>query len=376
MSRDADIGRRISEARTALGMSQATLASRVGLGPTVMSKVESGKRSLDGFELAVVAEALGTTSRALLGMATRTAALAAAARIGAGSSEPALRRARDLLELDGVADELGLDGRATPHRGDARRGRSSALAGALAHQVRTASGAGNDGIGDLIGIVERDFGIDVALEPLGDGPAGVLVQHHDEIALIVLNSDHEVARRRFTLAHELGHWLLGDAQPLVIDDDLGGNEETEKRADAFAVELLMPEDGVRRVMRSATSVDGGVVDALVQFGVGRETLLARLRALRLIDSAQTRALEQGSVRSLFARAGRQADYDAWSVAGPARRVPSRMEKRLISAYIQGRIGIGMLAQAFNEPPAVLENRLKEDGIVADFAADADVLRAI
>lgn len=356
-------------------MSQASLAGALGVGPTVMSKIESGRRRLDGFELAVVAETLGTTSRALLGMSTRTSALTAAARLGSGDSVPALNRARDLLELDGVADELGLDGRAAPRR-LVSPGRGAAGAVELARAVLDETGAGADGVADLIRVVERDFGVDVSIEPLGDGPAGVLVQHADEVALVVLNSDNHASRRRFTLAHELGHWLLGDAQPLVVDDDLGGDTEIERRANRFAVELLMPEDGVRHVVDTAADVTSAVVDGLVQFGVSREALLNRLTDLRLVTRAQAQGAGDGTVRGLFARAGRQADYDVWASPGPARRVPSRIERRLIGAYTEGRVGIGMLAQAFNERPSDLADRLAEDGITVSLIVGDDALRAI
>lgn len=375
-SRDSEIGQRISAARITKGITQATLADVLGVGSTVMSKIEAGKRRLDGFELAVLAEALGTTSRALLGMTHRTSALAAAARIGSGAVEPALRRAREILELDAIADELGLDGRAAPRRIGRPTKVSRAATAELAREVLNAAGSARSGIGDLVRLAERDYGVDVAIEPLGDGPAGVLVQHADDIALVVLNGDDHAARRRFTLAHELGHWLLGDSTPLVVDADLGNNNEIERRANNFAVEVLMPEDAVRRVVASSSDLICGVVDGLVHFGVSRETFVNRLTELRLVNPSQASAALDKQVKALFLHAGRQADYPSWMGSTAARRLPSRIEKRLVNAYVDGRIGIGLLSQAFGEQPVDLATRLEADGITVNISLDHSALSHI
>jgi hypothetical protein len=54
-------------------------------------------------------------------------------------------------------------------------------------------------------------------------------------------------RRNFTIAHELGHYVLGHR--IASGDELAPTERTpyqEREADVFAAELLMPEDFVAR----------------------------------------------------------------------------------------------------------------------------------
>lgn len=372
--RDGEIGARVSEARFLRGLSQADLGAVLGVDPSTVSKMESGKRRIDGYELALIAETLGTTSRALLGLSTRGSALQAAARLGVGDNEAGLNRARTLLELDGVADELGISGTAQPRRFSARPRAGGVDAVAVAREVLGVGGSYR--FTDLVQLVEREFGVDVAVEPLGDGPAGLLVQHADEIALVILNSDNHVTRRRFTLAHELGHWLLGDTRPLIVEDDLGCDGEIEKRADRFALELLMPEDEVRRVFGAASDLTTGLVDGLLRFGVSREAFVNRLRNMGLISAAEDAVLRDGSVLAFFNRAGRRADYSLWAPEGPARRVPSRIEKRLIEAYLAGRIGIGMIAQAFNENQEDLAERLRDLGPLVDAPVSDVALAAV
>lgn len=375
--RDVEIGRRVAVARESRGITQASIAELLGVGPTVVSKFESGTRRLDGFELAILAEHLGTTSRALLGLSNRSSALTAAARLGVGGTEPALRRARELLELDGLADELGLDGRPHPRRVDNSRVGSQAEAAQLAAQVRAATGHGSTGILDVVGLAEREFGLDVAVEPLGDaGSSGLLVQFATEIALAVLNGDDHVSRRRFTLAHELGHWLMGDPEPVILETGVRADSEMERRADVFAVELLLPEVGVRRVFEQAIDDVSAVVDGLTVFGVSREAFVNRLRNLGLFDGKRAAAAKQEPVRNLFVRAGRMNDYSHWSQDDGSRRVPARIERRLIDAYAQGRVGIGMLAQALNSNPADLVDQLAGLGIAPTYRSDDSAFDAL
>ena len=67
--------------------------------------------------------------------------------------------------------------------------------------------------------------------------------------VITLNSSHPASRRRFTLAHELGHIVLSH-EATVPTDELE-RSKLERQADTFAAELLMPTDDARRELRTA-----------------------------------------------------------------------------------------------------------------------------
>lgn len=79
--------------------------------------------------------------------------------------------------------------------------------------------------------------------------------------LILLNSN-EAARagtsngRRSTLAHEICHLLIDRAHALPVAEVLGGevDSESEKRANAFAAELLLPQAHATQVLRQAGDV--------------------------------------------------------------------------------------------------------------------------
>src|SRR5580692_8936718 len=69
--------------------------------------------------------------------------------------------------------------------------------------------------------------------------------------VIGVNTHHAPARQHFTTAHELGHLLLHEQEPLHIDhgfrvrlrDDVSsqGTDEAEREANMFAAALLMPK---------------------------------------------------------------------------------------------------------------------------------------
>ncbi|HUF99758.1 MAG TPA: XRE family transcriptional regulator [Ilumatobacter sp.] len=360
--RDEQIGERIALLRAAGNIRQTDIAALLAVDPSTVSKIESGRRRLDGYELALIAELLGTTSRELLGLPTRTAALAAAARAAGSSPDPALRRARELLEVDGIADQIGVAEPARPRRLHELERPTNVAIDDLAREARQHLGVGPlGGIADLIGAVEHAFGLDVAIDSFGDsGPAGVLVQAGDEVALTVLNGDDRRTRQRFTLAHELGHWLLGDARPIIVDDPANPADQTERRANRFASELLMPAAALGDLFGNRPAIET-FVGALVEYGVSKEALLIRVTELDLIDDAAGSIIGSSLVRQLFARAGRSSDLDAWEV-GLSARVPARIERRLRVAYGDGKVGIGLMAQAFGVDVETLGARFDAEGL--------------
>lgn len=66
--------------------------------------------------------------------------------------------------------------------------------------------------------------------------------------VITINSSHPASRRRFTLAHEMGHIVLSHEATVPIDEL--EHSRLEKQADVFAAELLMPADDARRELRT------------------------------------------------------------------------------------------------------------------------------
>jgi hypothetical protein len=124
-----------------------------------------------------------------------------------------------------------------------------------------------------LSLVERrrePFGSEAALVALGDGHA------------IELRGSSGERRLRFTIAHEIGHFVL---HPERAISERGGatNRATarlEHEADQFAAELLMPE----HLVRQAVLDDGADARRLAdRFDVSAQAMSLRLRRLGIVE---------------------------------------------------------------------------------------------
>ena len=102
----------------------------------------------------------------------------------------------------------------------------------------------------LTKIVES-LGVEIHLEPVEDDLSGFLYRdHRRKLTIIGVNAGHHPNRRRFTIAHELGHYLLHDFDDVHVDRQFKvwlrsetssqGTNDEEKEANLFAAEFLMP----------------------------------------------------------------------------------------------------------------------------------------
>jgi Zn-dependent peptidase ImmA (M78 family) len=131
-------------------------------------------------------------------------------------------------------------------------------------------------------IAEDLLGLRVRVEP-SLAASGMLIPSQRRI---LLNGAETPLRRRFTLAHELGHWTVHCAGPSptpILCRAVGQRPEPdarEREANVFAADLLMPEREVR-----AAVADGAGIAALVEaFDVSDEAIAWRLFNLGLVAS--------------------------------------------------------------------------------------------
>lgn len=103
--------------------------------------------------------------------------------------------------------------------------------------------------------IARELGADVIYQPSDDAVSGFLFRDYKQrSAIIGVNSEHHPNRQRFTIAHEIGHFLLHEYEGFHFDgtnqgfqlklrDDKSskGTDDDEREANLFAAELLMPK---------------------------------------------------------------------------------------------------------------------------------------
>jgi len=108
-------------------------------------------------------------------------------------------------------------------------------------------------------IAKRE-GIKLRYSALDDELSGMAF-YKDDIAVIGVNARHHVHRQRFTIAHEIGHFMLHDdvlRKGMHVDKVITmlnrdpasstGTVNLEIEANQFAAELLMPRDLILKYM--------------------------------------------------------------------------------------------------------------------------------
>ncbi|MBD9653595.1 ImmA/IrrE family metallo-endopeptidase [Pseudomonas sp. PDM12] len=113
------------------------------------------------------------------------------------------------------------------------------------------------------------------------GQASLAITDQGPVFYCDYNKDEIIYRNRFTLAHELGHVLLGHVNEHNTqhrDTTFGNYNPIERSANSFAAALVMPEQRVRELFSGATSVQ----QLAEAFGVSNAAMSFRLKNLGLI----------------------------------------------------------------------------------------------
>jgi predicted transcriptional regulator len=114
-----------------------------------------------------------------------------------------------------------------------------------------------------------------------DGCAARLVGAGDR-AIISVDENSRLGRRRFSVAHEIAHWMFDRGKPLFecqnadIRTPWSGAVHPEARANAFAADLLMPEALFAPLTRDKPATFDTVDQLRTTFSVSRTAAAYRL----------------------------------------------------------------------------------------------------
>jgi Zn-dependent peptidase ImmA (M78 family) len=146
--------------------------------------------------------------------------------------------------------------------------------------------------------IAKRLGLAIVATALGEGVSGVLVTEGGR-SFIGINEDDHDNRKRFTIAHELGHYVLQhrreavhvDREPTVSFRAVAfrtartaPGDPKEVEANQFAACLLMPAKWIRR---EADRLGGVITDAQIdafaaRFKVSSAAMTIRLQVLGLL----------------------------------------------------------------------------------------------
>lgn len=125
--------------------------------------------------------------------------------------------------------------------------------------------------------IALSLGVDVMPYNLGDEVSGILAIN-DGKGTIGYNLQHSKGRQRFTVAHELGHYIMhrNSKKELFVDKDyivkFRSNKKysstelkQEKEANAFAAALLMPKNFVlNELSKEQTITENDLIEVLAK----------------------------------------------------------------------------------------------------------------
>ena len=137
-------------------------------------------------------------------------------------------------------------------------------------------------------IIGHRLGLLVQTADLPDDVSGALVRLDGDTYSVMVSATDSFNRRRFTCAHEIGHYLdrkaHGEQPEEMVDYRDGtsslGNEPREVFANQFAAELLMPSWAVREYFSKIWRV----ADLARFFNVSPSAMEYRLKNLGLVKA--------------------------------------------------------------------------------------------
>lgn len=365
---DVEIGARVRRLLEDRSMTSQDLAGRLGLDPSGMSRALSGDRRFKAREIAMIAEVLNVPTSVLLEDEIKDAELSLAARQSMhvpGTVSDAVDRARFYAELAALVESKpapDFDWVTIPTTGlPWQQGQ------ALAEEVLDRAGLADKdlplGMHDLASLLESTLDIQVSLEPLGSGLDG-LGMCSEQLKLVMVSTKTVAARQRWTLAHEIGHVLLGDTQDLFVDENIWERTPIETRANAFAAAFLMPAELLSAAWGNAVAPNEALVAELLErFGVSLDALAFRLHNVGKVNAAGRDRIRgmRPSPSLIRNQASRQSDGN-W--------LPTTLTHDAIQAFGEGRVGARWLAELLGFDQDEFLARLTTD------QAEAEALDAV
>ena len=294
MPQETGIAENVARLRLDHRLTQAALAERVGMSRVTLGKIERGVVLPRAETLTALARGLGVPVRDLV---IRVRPLRSV-RFRARSTM--YGRGQTLAEVSRwLADYAGLEAELRKRRdfqlNHLCNPQSEGDPTELAHAVREAVGlASNAPVLNICGLLE-DQGVKVLLlDKKNESFFGLSVGDADGGPAVVVNVWERISVERwiFTAAHELGHILLH--RPEFEPEKTEFPDETEREADAFASEFLMPESAFETEWNATRGYPllWRVLAVKRSFRVSYKTVLRRLVETQREDTQVWRAFQR------------------------------------------------------------------------------------
>ena len=351
------LGRRLQAARKARHLTQQQVAESLAVARTTITALEKGERRTRPSELIQLARLYGRPVSQLVGprefredfsVQFRAAVAGAETRQAQNELEQAIQSFQGLCE-----DYLYLERlngapirRSYPSQYLISGVSPEVAAEDVASSERNRLGIGDGPILNFREILEDDVGVRVFYTELPSRVAGLFAYTDDLGGCIAVNSRHPEERRRWSMAHEYGHFLTSrfrsEVTMLTTYERVPAGE---RFADAFARCMLMPAVGLRRRFNEALRASGGNVTVAEvyrlanYYSVSVPAMMLRMEELRLLPGGAWERLRDRGHRVREAR----EQLGLVSQSHGDNRLPIRYQLLAVRAYEEGKLTEGEFA---------------------------------
>jgi Zn-dependent peptidase ImmA (M78 family)/transcriptional regulator with XRE-family HTH domain len=351
------LAERLVSARKSAGVTQDAAAAHLGMSRPTFIAIEKATRRPRPEEIVRLATLYRTSVNTLLRQDTQPPKLQPHLRAVLNSNaEDHQELEAAIAKLTGFVDdyvflEQKLDAQAVnnfPPRIRAQVGPVERFAEHCAQEERARLNLGAHLPIYTLRKVLEDVGVHVFIDALSSKLAGLYVFAPDFGYCILVNRVHPRERRRWTIAHEYGHFMLDRDKPGVdFLRPVQRKPENERFADAFAAAFLMPEAGVQRrfyeeVERKSDFNVGDLCRMADYYAVSLTAMTLRLESLTLIGRGSWDSIKAAgvAVKKLKLEAGVREEPDVES----ADTFPDRYKRLAVQAWTSDKISTGTLAK--------------------------------
>ena len=329
MAEEIQLGARIAEARDLAGLTQAQVASKTGLGRTVIAKIEKGTRKLGATELVTLAATLDRpVDWFFVPSPPAVVSRRSDSLVGGRSRILDTRVERIARDIDFLSGEQELPQVTRPEFSPPLTLEEAEQA---AVKLRKLLGAVDGPLTNLLAHAESAglFAFSLDLGRDGGDAAYVALEN---VGIAVVNGVLEPGRRRFNLAHELGHHVFMDEYAPEVG--LSPHDEREKLINAFAIHLLLP----RRDVNSLVSEFGtrnrlAAVAAAARYRLSWTAVCTQFRSVDAVDA--------GTYEDLVNEPPSPKDFkelgEHWIPELDPPSVPPQYHKKVLAAYRRGKL---------------------------------------
>ena len=368
------LGKELQTARKRAGLTQEEAAQAIDAARTTIVAIEKGERRIKAGELLKLAQAFGRSPSDFVRPRPKLESFYVQFR------GPYQRTLEDNTEISPKIDEfedfcrdyLELEqlmesplSRKYPTEYSVSGIPLEQAADEVAKEERNRLRLGDGPLLNLRGMLEQEVGLRIFYIPLPAKFSAIYFYTESLGGCIAVNSLHPFERQRMSLAHDYGHFLTTRISPtLDMEEYYQRLPESERFANTFASDFLMPSEGLTRRINDIRKTQGKIILADLlrlahYYGVSFDALTYRLEESKLLPTGTGKSLKENGLR--IREAQRQLGLDATPLKEET--FPQRYQLLAINALESGLITEGRFARFLRV------DRLEARRIAATFQKD-------